>query len=409
MRFAHPESNESCTAVILKRAGKATGKYKNTFNMKFTSPDSLKDNEQYVDLDRVQDLEILNDTEANEMEPSNVYIMKSEEGNDIWCDAKKNELKSWNDNNVFKEVESTDKNYITTRWVCTMKKKNGEMIPKARLVARGFEEFGKDHINKDAPTCCREAIRVLIAIAKQNSWSVKSIDIKTAFLQGNLFGRRVFLKPPKEAMCPKGVVWELNKPVYGLVDASKSWFNSVKQFLISIDGRQTTVDPSVFYWHYKDSDIHGCLLVYVDDFLWTGNSNFKDIVIGKIYQKYTIGSQLENGFQYVGVRIQSIQRELIVDQFSYANAIDEIPLSYPRSSAQSQTANIEERDQLRSKIGQLLWLSGQTRPDLSFDTSQLASNLCRAEVKDLKLCNKVIKKAKTNNNNNKFKLIMPLF
>ena len=62
LKFSHPQSNEDCTAIILKRAGKATGIYKNTFNMRFTAPESLKDQEQYVDLDRVDNLELLNDT-----------------------------------------------------------------------------------------------------------------------------------------------------------------------------------------------------------------------------------------------------------------------------------------------------------------------------------------------------------
>ena len=55
-----------------------------------------------------------------------------------------------------------------------------------------------------------------------------------------------------------------------------------------------------------------------------------------------------------------------------------------------------EKDLLRAKIGQLLWISNQTRPDISFDVSNLASKLENATVEDIKYCNKIISKVTSN-------------
>ena len=59
----------------------------------------------------------------------------------------------------------------------TFKDAESGIIPKARLVARGFEEEN-ENIIKESPTC------ILTAITAQRSWKLSTIDIKTAFLQG---------------------------------------------------------------------------------------------------------------------------------------------------------------------------------------------------------------------------------
>ena len=55
----------------------------------------------------------------------------------------------------------------------------------------------------------------------------------------------------------------------------------------------------------------------------------------------------------------------------------------------------KERDLLRSKIGPLLWISSQTRPDISYSTCQLATRLKSGTVKDLSEVNKVIQQLKS--------------
>ena len=70
----------------------------------------------------------------------------------------------------------------------TFKDTESGIIPKARLVARGFEEEN-ENIIKESPTCSRDSLRILTAITAQRSWKLSTIDIKTAFLQGEKIER----------------------------------------------------------------------------------------------------------------------------------------------------------------------------------------------------------------------------
>ena len=96
------------------------------------------------------------------------------------------------------------------RWVITEKFKNREAVTKARLVARGFEEHSL-FLRKDSPTCCRETVRLVLAIAVSKGWLPHSLDVKAAFLQGDPIERDVFLRPPREFS--NGKLWKLKKTV----------------------------------------------------------------------------------------------------------------------------------------------------------------------------------------------------
>ena len=88
---------------------------------------------------------------------------------------------------------------MSLRWVCSFKDIDNTLVAKGRLVAKGFEEKFNEQIPKDSPTCSKEALRIVIALIAQNKWKLNSIDIKTAFLQGEEIDREIFVMPPKEA------------------------------------------------------------------------------------------------------------------------------------------------------------------------------------------------------------------
>ena len=125
---------------------------------------------------------------------------------------------------------------MSLRWVCSLKSTNdGSVKPKAHLVARGFEEQ-TDNIEEESPTCAKDSLRVMISIINQNKGKLRSIDIKTAFLQGEAIDRNVYVRRPPEANCPEGYVWILKKCVYGLTDASLKWYLQVKKVMTNLGG-----------------------------------------------------------------------------------------------------------------------------------------------------------------------------
>ena len=213
--FQQPDG-QPCTATILSRAGKSTGRYAKWYNIKYSSPESQAGKISNIDLSAVDNLELQNtETEPNLNKATEVLELQHNQ----FDDAKQAELQSWKDNCVYEEVPYTQQKCISTRWVCSLKPTDQGLKPKGRLVARGFEEYTAN-IEKESPTCAKDTLQVMISIINQNKWKLKSIDIKTAFLQGEVIGRNVYLRPPTEAKCTKQHIWKLKKCVYGLSDAS---------------------------------------------------------------------------------------------------------------------------------------------------------------------------------------------
>ena len=136
--------------------------------------------------------------------------------------AKMNEFENWKDHKVFEEVENEGQRVISVRWVITKKNKDQKLTYKARLVARSFEELDRDNIRTDSPICFKEKFRLVLTIIVSHKWKFKSLDIKSAFLQGQPINREIFLKPPKEAGTDK--LWKLLITVYSLCDAPRAWY-----------------------------------------------------------------------------------------------------------------------------------------------------------------------------------------
>ncbi|KAK4298329.1 hypothetical protein Pmani_029324 [Petrolisthes manimaculis] len=155
---------------------------------------------------------------------------------------------------------------------------DGKKNIKARLVARGFED--KEEVQSDSPTVSKEMLRSFVAILASKKWGVNSIDIKAAFLQSERFERDVYLIPPTEADCDSNVLWKLLKCVYGLNDAARKWYLTVKTFMLKMGCTKVKTDPAAFYW-YDDGELCGMFLMHVDDFLWGGTKRFENVVIAK--------------------------------------------------------------------------------------------------------------------------------
>ena len=127
----------------------------------------------------------------------------------------------------------------------TEKSINGEQEVKARLVARGYEEQQLTQI--DSPTCTKEVFRLVVTILASKGWKIHSLDIKSAFLQGKKIERDVYITSPKGIKL-EGFVWKLNTCVYGLNDASKTWYFSMRDGLVKLGVKPSLYNSALFYW-----------------------------------------------------------------------------------------------------------------------------------------------------------------
>ncbi|CAC5425237.1 unnamed protein product [Mytilus coruscus] len=224
VKYRNAESGEQCVAKVTGRAGKATGSNKNWFNLQYLEPNTLKGAEISVDMSKLEEVEnVATEVELPSSDDDSVMIFEDVS----FREAKLKELISWKNNSVYEECTDTGQKCISTRWICSLKDTSEGTIHNARLVARGFEEFNRDDIPKDSPTCGTDSLRLVLAILAQRGWKTRTMDIKTAFLQGAEIERKIYVKPPIEAQC-KDIIWKLRKCVYGLSDASLSWYNRVK-------------------------------------------------------------------------------------------------------------------------------------------------------------------------------------
>ena len=390
VEYKHAETEANISARVLSRAGKSTGKNKTWYNLRYISPDDLVGIKQSVDLSQVDGLVVRNQL----LEPipeENVMVLE-----DVSMEAaKRDELQSWKNNNVYTEVDNHGQSCISTRWVCTLKSTENGIKPKARLVARGFEEDSSD-IQKNSPTCAKESLRLILSIMSQNNFDINSMDIKTAFLQGEKIQREVYIHPPKEAKCDKGKIWRLEKCIYGLSDASLHWYRRVKEVMIKTGAVTSKIDPAVFLWHDKVGNLSGVLACHVDDFIWGGTKVFQETVIKQIRLEFRVGKEESEAFRYLGMKLSQENDTVILHQDNYVDNLTNISLPKERLIQKESPLSENEKQLLRSKIGQILWIAKQSRPDVLFDVCVLASSVKDAKVKDILQVNKLVSRIKSN-------------
>nr|GFA51221.1 hypothetical protein [Tanacetum cinerariifolium] len=110
-----------------------------------------------------------------------------------------------------------------------------------------LEEEGIDFEESFAPVARLEAIRIFLAFAAKKNMVVYQMDVKTAFLNGNL-REEVYVSQPDgfvDADNPNHV-YKLKKALYGLKQALRAWYDMLSSFLLSQDFSKGSVDPTLF-------------------------------------------------------------------------------------------------------------------------------------------------------------------
>ena len=292
--------------------------------------------------------------------------------------AKFEELQKWKDHRVYDEVENEGQKTISTRWICSVK----EDRTKARLVARGFEDTDCTE-RTDSPTCTKSNLRLIIAISAAHKWRINSLDVQSAFLQGEELTRSIYLEPPVEANTDK--LWKLNRCVYGLKQASRMWYLRVTKELALLQVSKSKYDEAIFYWMWKGK-LQGVLAAHVDDFFWAGTDLFKEKIIDNLITKFKISSDLHDSFKFLGLQVHQEESGITVRQNSYAEQVQSINISEDKDKR--RPLEDEERAMYRKTIGQIGWVANQTRPDLAYDACQLSVAYKNATVEDAPLQNR---------------------
>ena len=313
--------------------------------------------------------------------------------------AMKKELEQWKKIEVYEEVDKKDfpnQKVITCRWVINQKEKPEGLCTKARLVIKGFQETVPQVA--DSPTAGKCVTRIFIMLANMFKYNLIGLDVRAAFLQSDPLTRLILVKPPKAQRTDDNMVWRLKKPIYGLKDAARAWFFTVKKELLKYGCVQMPLDNSVYVYHKSNQKFAGFLVIHVDDFLVAGNEEFYEKVILPLKQKFQIGTEEEGDFTYVGWNIKqsSDNNTVSVDQIDYQESINTVVVSPGRKNQPDYELSEVEKTEYQQLLGKLQWITSQSRPDIRFKVLESSTRAATPKVSDLLNLNTIVKKLKKN-------------
>ena len=156
---------------------------------------------------------------------------------------------------------------IGCKWVFRRKYNTNGSIQtfKARLVAKGFKQKkGIDYFDTYAPVARLTSIRILFALASLYNLHVHQMDVKTAFLNGDL-DEEVYMEQPEGFVLPgnEKKVCKLVKSLYGLKQAPKQWHEKFDFVILSYGFRHNSADKCIYSKFTNDYGVVICL--YAND------------------------------------------------------------------------------------------------------------------------------------------------
>ena len=141
---------------------------------------------------------------------------------------------------------------------------------KSRLVEKGFSQVqGVDYHETFAPVAKMDSIRLVLAISASKHWEVHHMDVKSAFLHGDLH-EEIYMKHPEGYITDPSLVCKLKKSLYGLKQAPREWYSKMDAFLLSQNFQRCRSDTNVYLQQHDDHLI--IIVLYVDDLLITGST-----------------------------------------------------------------------------------------------------------------------------------------
>ena len=240
-----------------------------------------------------------------------------------------------------------------------------------------------------SPTLSNEAFSVVLQDLASFQWQLSIANKEGAFLQGDKISRqngKILVRIPKDGVPGHGqdTVCELVKRVYGLVDASGLWWNSLTKVLTDIGMIQSQLDSCLFYSREIGGKLDGVIAFHVDDLVSGGSPSFLTDKFQKLKARYPFKHVTHGEGKFLGKMLkQAEDLSITIEQQECAETLQCIPISKERRKEKESETNAQDKTQMRGVLGEVQWLVTGSRPDLAARCSLMQQQIATSTVNDL--------------------------
>ncbi|KAL0368431.1 UNVERIFIED_CONTAM: Retrovirus-related Pol polyprotein from transposon TNT 1-94 [Sesamum calycinum] len=226
-----------------------------------------------------------------------------------------------------------------------------------------------------------DAARGLIVVAALYDLEIHQMDVKTAFLNGEL-DEEIYMEQPEGFVVPghEKKVCRLVKSLYGLKQAPKQWHEKFDRTMLSNGFKINECDKCVYVKSTQHSFIIVCL--YVDDMLIMGSNRDIILTTKKMLTKHFDMKDMGLADVILGIKISKMSNGLALSQSHYVETIlrkfkayDSPPAKTPVDLNLHLAKNKDEPEcqiEYSRIIGSLMYIMNCTRPDIAYAVNKLS-------------------------------------
>lgn len=220
-----------------------------------------------------------------------------------------------------------DRKPIGSRWVFSIKPGvNGYPIRyKARLVVKGYSQrLGLDYTDTYASVVTHDTIRLLMSTVAERDMEMVQLDVKTAFLYGDL-DESIYMEQPEGFVVPgrENDVCCLKKTLYGLKQSSRVWGKKFSGFIQLHGFKPSSADPCLFIRNQENEVTY--IAIWVNDGIVASDTQQAiNELLSALKAEFEIRSSTPDRFVGITIRRDRRQQKLFLSQPEYTMKIVKI-------------------------------------------------------------------------------------
>ncbi|GJV54631.1 putative RNA-directed DNA polymerase [Tanacetum coccineum] len=285
----------------------------------------------------------------------------------------------------YEEASQEESTPIGVKWVFKTKLNQDGSIDKhkARLVVKGYaQRQGIDYSEVFAPVARWDTIRTILAFAAQQGMKVHQLDVRSAFLYGEL-EETVFVEQPQgfEIQGMEEKVYRLRKALYGLKQAPRAWYGRIESYFKRQGFNKCPYEPTLFVRSDKEGELL-IVSIYVDDLIVTGTtlslieefktsmkSEFEMSDMGEMH--YFLGVEVVQNEMGISICQKKYAREILARfKMEDCNGVKN-PIVPGCKLVKDDHSGFVNATLYKQMVGCIMYLTA-TRPDLMFVVSLLS-------------------------------------